>query len=109
MEAFIVYLIIFAIILRVSLKKKGQSGKGNAGTGRSAGNLQRPRRSGPARSTDGHVLRGKNDITCRQFGHNHPEESEPRFIVHDDPEDGFIILNGVKMRISEADKYENSI
>jgi hypothetical protein len=30
-------------------------------------------------------------------------------MVHDDPEDGYIILNGKKMRITEADQYENSI
>ena len=29
------------------------------------------------RSTDGHVLSREQDITCRQFGHNHPEWEEP--------------------------------
>lgn len=65
----------------------------------------------PARTSDGHVLSDAQDITCRQFGHNHPAWEEPavRYIVHDDPEEGFIILNGKKMRITEADKYENTI
>lgn len=63
------------------------------------------------RTSDGHSLSDEQDITCRQFGHNHPAWEEPgvRYIVHDDPEDGFIILNGTKMRVTEADKYENSI
>ena len=63
------------------------------------------------RSTDGHVLSGIQDITCRQFGHNHPEWEEPttRYIVHDDIEDGYIILNGKKMHRTEADKYEDTI
>ena len=63
------------------------------------------------RSTDGHTLHGIRDITCRQFGHNHPEWEEPttRYIVHDDIEDGFIILNGKKMLRTEADQYENTI
>lgn len=63
------------------------------------------------RSTDGHKLRKDQDITCRQFGHRHSELEEPttRFIVHDDIEEGFIILNGKKMRRTEADAYENTI
>ena len=64
-----------------------------------------------SRALDGHVMKGSQDITCRQFGHSHPEWEEPttRYIVHDDPEDGYIILNGKKMKITEADKYENTI
>lgn len=71
-----------------------------------AGNRRRP-----VRASDGHILSEMRDITCRQFGHNHSSREEPemRYIVHDDPEQGYIILNGKKMRISEADKYENSI
>ena len=59
----------------------------------------------PPRSTDGHTLRKDQDITCRQFGHRHSELEEPavRFIVHDDIEDGFIILNGKKMHRTEAE------
>ena len=65
----------------------------------------------PPRSTDGHTLRKDQDITCRRFGHRHSELEEPstRFIVHDDIEDGYIILNGKKMRRTEADAYENTI
>ena len=65
----------------------------------------------PPRSTDGHTLRKDQDITCRRFGHRHSELEEPavRFIVHDDIEDGFIILNGKKMHRTEADAYENTI
>ena len=65
----------------------------------------------PPRSTDGHKLRKDQDITCRRFGHRHSELEEPavRFIVHDDIEDGYIILNGKKMHRTEADAYENTI
>ena len=64
-----------------------------------------------ARSSDGHWLRNEQDITCRQFGHNHPGTVEPlsRFIVHEEPTEGYIVLNGKKMLRTEADKYENSI
>lgn len=65
----------------------------------------------PARSSDGHWLREEQDITCRQYGHNHPRSVEPqsRYIVHEEPTEGYIVLNGKKMLRTEADKYENSI
>ena len=64
-----------------------------------------------ARSSDGHWIRGEQDITCRQYGHNHSGSVEPqsRYIVHEEPTDGYIVLNGKKMLRTEADKYENSI
>ena len=64
-----------------------------------------------ARSSDGHWLREEQDITCRQFGHNHPNSVEPqsRYIVHEEPTEGYIVLNGKKMLRTEADKYENTI
>ena len=104
MSAFVGYIIVIGIIVFFrSLKKRKKRGNGS-GQSRNGS-----RRNSPARSTDGHMLRGKQDITCRQFGHVHPEDTAPRFIVHDDPEDGYILLNGIKMRISEADDYENKI
>ena len=64
-----------------------------------------------ARSSDGHWIRGEQDITCRQYGHNHSGSVEPqsRYIVHEEPTEGYIVLNGKKMLRTEADKYENSI
>ena len=63
------------------------------------------------RSSDGHWLREEQDITCRQYGHNHPRSVEPqsRYIVHEEPTEGYIVLNGKKMLRTDADKYENSI
>ena len=31
----------------------------------------------PARTSDGHMLSEEQDITCRQYGHNHPSWEEP--------------------------------
>lgn len=64
-----------------------------------------------ARSSDGNWIRGEQDITCRQYGHNHSGSVEPqsRYIVHEEPTEGYIVLNGKKMLRTEADKYENSI
>lgn len=60
-------------------------------------------------ATDGHRVPRDQDISCRRFGHDHEEFDAPRYIPHTDPEDGFIVLNGVKMRLSEADSYEDRI
>lgn len=114
-------MIFIWIMVTILLKRKsggsnaaGKNSSYSAGSGKwhkervqgYSGNKRRP-----VKASDGHILKGVRDITCRQFGHNHPEWEEPesRYIVHDDPEDGFIILNGKKMRITEADQYENTI
>ena len=36
-------------------------------------------------------------------------EPQSRYIVHEEPTEGYIVLNGKKMLRTEADKYENSI
>ena len=58
---------------------------------------------------DGHYIKAEDDISCRRFGHQHAEDAVPRFIPHNDPEEGYIILNGKKMLRTEADRYENTI
>ena len=115
----IVMVVIWVVIMN-RLKKKGGGANASKKNGSPAGGVNRwhteklpgfPSARRPARASDGHILKGVQDITCRQFGHDHPEWEEPstRYIVHDDPEDGYIILNGKKMRITEADQYENTI
>ena len=61
-------------------------------------------------AADGHVIPPEKDITCEgRDGHRHPqptarqkEDYGPRYIVHDDPEIGYVILNGVKRRIQDC-------
>ena len=61
-------------------------------------------------ASDGHVIAPENDITCEgKEGHVHPQPSRQeaadygrRYIVHDDPEVGYVVLNGVKRRISDC-------
>lgn len=57
----------------------------------------------PVISSDGHRIPPSKDITCAAYGHTHPE-SAPRYIVHEDPENGYVILNGVKRKITDC-KY----
>jgi len=109
-----VWIIVMILLSRMS-KKNNAADRNRASSSGSRWHTEqipgtKPGKRAP-RSTDGHTLHGIRDITCRQFGHNHPEWEEPttRYIVHDDIEDGFIILNGKKMLRTEADQYENTI
>lgn len=50
------------------------------------------------------VSRRNKDIRCEQlYGHDHDDESQTqRYIVHEEPEQGYVILNGVKRKISDC-------
>ena len=105
MAGVVIYLfLIFFVIFRVVNSKKAK-GSGNAAsrsrTDRSAGRTPM--------ASDGHRVPKDQDISCRRFGHRHEEFDTPRFIPHDDLEEGYIILNGVRMKLTEADSYENRI
>lgn len=120
-----VYLLLFIIIaIRFVLsgnKKGGSSGK--AGSGRSSvgkrgfsdarpngrGSFGGAQTGGRPMASDGHRMSKNQDVSCRRFGHRHEEFDTPRYIPHSDPEQGYIILNGVKMRLKDADRYEESI
>lgn len=72
--------------------------------------VARMKRKGRTMASDGHVIPYENDITCEgKENHRHPQPSAEdianygrRYIVHDDPESGFVILNGIKRRISDC-------
>lgn len=115
---YFVFLGIVAVVLNGAKrgKKSGQSSasvpnRPKAGSAasvfaRSAG------KTGPRTrplADDGHYIKAEDDISCRRFGHRHAEDAVPRFIPHNDPEEGYIILNGKKMLRTEADRYENTI
>ena len=55
-------------------------------------------------SDDGHVVPRSQDLTCEtKYGHDHSSTQTPaRYIVHEDPEQGYVILNGVKRRIKDC-------
>jgi hypothetical protein len=57
------------------------------------------------RSDDGHAVPRRQDLTCeKKYGHQHPDDGTHRYIVHEDPEEGYVILNGVKRKIKDCDK-----
>ena len=61
-------------------------------------------------SSDGHAVSPQEDFTCEgRDGHVHPKLSAKdaadfgrRYIVHNDPETGYVILNGVKRKLSDC-------
>lgn len=60
-------------------------------------------------SSDGHRIKRSEDITCANVENHHHRkipgvEQAPRYIVHEDPETGYVILNGVKRRLTDC-KY----
>ena len=56
-------------------------------------------------SDDGHVVPASQDMTCEtQYGHRHEPSPERRYVVHEDPEQGYVILNGVKRKLKDC-KY----
>ena len=55
-------------------------------------------------SSDGHVIKPKDDPTCAKYGHIH-EETKHRYVVHDEPVEGYVNLNGKLMSLKEAAKY----
>ena len=56
-------------------------------------------------SDDGHYVTPSEDLTCETTsGHRHENSSEfgQRYIVHNEPEDGYVVLNGVMRRIEDC-------
>lgn len=58
------------------------------------------------RSSDGHIIRRDEDLTCNtNDGHNHPDNSSEfgrRYIVHNEPNEGYVVLNGQMHRIEDC-------
>lgn len=113
MTGVLIYLIlIIFVIMRLVNAGKPQSKKGGQRKTTTSSSRSKTSRKSTGRSpmaSDGHRVPKDQDISCRRYGHNHPEFDTPRFIPHEDPEEGYIILNGVKMKLTDADKYEDRI
>lgn len=65
----------------------------------------------PTISSDGHKVPKRDDVTCAsEYGHVHnnvalEHEFGQRYIVHNEPETGYVVLNGVKRRLKDCGKY----
>ncbi len=101
--------IIAAVIVRgksVSKKRPGQAGHPTTINRSSA--PQKPVRINmpkPTVASDGHRIPRGKDITCEgQYGHDHGERV-PRFIVHEEPTEGYCNLNGKIVALKDCWKY----
>ncbi len=58
----------------------------------------------PPQSDDGHTVKASQDLTCEtKYGHDHGSQTAmKRYIVHEDPPEGYVILNGIKRKISDC-------
>ncbi len=56
----------------------------------------------PTVASDGHSIPKSKDITCEgQYGHDHGDRV-PRYIVHEEPTEGYCILNGKKVALKDC-------
>lgn len=57
-------------------------------------------------SSDGHTVPENEDFTCENTaGHNHTVNPEygHRYIVHNEPNNGYVVLNGELRKISDCE------
>ena len=58
------------------------------------------------RSSDGHYIKRGEDLTCEtNDGHNHEDRSSEfgrRYIVHNEPNEGYVVLNGIMHKIEDC-------
>ena len=65
--------------------------------------LIRKRRGRQTVSSDGHSVPDDQDLTCSaRYGHSHGAPDVPRYIVHEDPPEGWVVLNGVRRKIEDC-------
>ena len=64
-------------------------------------------------ASDGHRISAEDDISCARYGHDHSNDPmqkdipKEQFIVHNEPPEGYINLNGKIIKLTEADEYMN--
>ena len=101
------YATIVMYLRRQFFKNKEKAGD-KAAPKRSDGGFSVRRATSASRgsvASDGHVLQGADDPTCRRFGHRHAGDGAPRYLVHEEPlGEDYITLNGMRVRLKDADK-----
>ncbi len=106
MESLFSFLIVIVIFTLVLLKRQKNTGTPVWKE------LFTPTGQGRERvASDGHTISAQDDISCARFGHDHSHDPvqegfpEAQFIVHNEPQEGYINLNGKILKRSEADEY----
>lgn len=91
----VIFVIVFVIITGIhNARKRAKQNK----------SVYQPPLPLQTQTSDGHTLPKSKDVTCEtEYGHDHGPQAA-RYIVHDDPEKGYVVLNGVKRRLEDC-KY----
>ena len=102
MEVLIAIAYVVIVVAALYMNKKNKEAQTNKGIN--------PVNQKPyvTRSDDGHRVPRAQDLTCeKQYGHKHTtvDGTAPRYIVHEEPEQGYVILNGVKRRIKDLKDF----
>ena len=116
----VIFLVIFSISMNSAKKKKMHNKKltsfeNVSGTfngnymkaGKSSTGFKQNSKNRKVMSSDGHKVSNEFDRTCEtQFGHNHRTEysMDSRYVVHEEPTQGYIVLNGKKYSKNELNK-----
>ena len=100
---FMVYAVAFIAIslyIKKGIRSMGETTQKNYRSNFSNLNVRR------TVSSDGHVVPKKDDFTCEgKEGHYHEPQSEEfgqRYIVHEEPENGYVVLNGKMIRLEDC-------
>lgn len=95
------FAIIFIIVLFIIVTGYVHAGIATGNTIKQTWKQSKPHASVPKR----------DDMTCNtEYGHAHDtsaleKEYGKRYIVHNEPETGYVILNGVKRKLKDCGKY----
>ena len=113
MASTVLFLMFMIWVVIMSVLKRSAGGKNAAGRDQRASAKERRRRERAFGSAGSKsiLFRRKNDISCSRFDHVHSDwdNSSTIYVSPGEPEEGYIVLNGKKMRRTEADAYENTI
>ena len=102
MEVFFALVYVGVVVAAIYLNKKKKDAQNNKGVNPVS------KKPFATLSDDGHRVPRSQDLTCeKQYGHKHTsfDGTAPRYIVHEEPEQGYVILNGVKRRIKDLKDF----
>ena len=113
MASTVFLLMVMVWLIVMSVLRRFSGGKNASGRNQRSSARERQRRERTFGSAGSKTLfsRKNKDISCSRFDHVHSDwdNSSAIYVSPGEPEEGYIVLNGKKMRRTEADAYENTI
>lgn len=113
MASTVFLLMVMVWLVAMSVLRRFSGGNKTAARNQKSAAKERRRRERAFGSAGSRSIfsRKNSDVSCSRFDHVHSDwdNSSTIYISPGEPEEGYIILNGKKMRRTEADAYENTI